>query len=332
MNLEDIKVGNKYKNYATLCEALKIKPKNGGKGKKYQVEEIERYIKYSKDRFTYIIEEVYSTPLPKKENLRNTLPSIKYMELLLLHILKDEGNKITISNSKLAERLKMIHSNFTNLYKDVSKVSNELGVDLPFIDDFRETTSSAYKNSIQTILNRLERKNIIAHQEIYIVSVEEENNNDNVITRPATDYEIEDIVRTKNRLMKKYGSKYNPTMKEVIQNRNLNNFKKELHTTLYNLLGITFFYKAHVIHAPDNFLKEEYMKILQESKLSRYELELAGNKMFAKENENRFKNKKESAQEKFQEDNFSLTEKEKLRLDPSYEPYMSAINSYCVRV
>lgn len=68
MKIENLKVGMVIKNYKVLCELLEI-PVKDGNSKKCQLQNLERFIRYEKQGFKYIITEIFSEPLPKlKEN------------------------------------------------------------------------------------------------------------------------------------------------------------------------------------------------------------------------------------------------------------------------
>lgn len=58
MTTENIKVGDVYKNYPALCEALGIEAKTSN-SKKKQLQEIEAILKYKREGNKYIIEELY---------------------------------------------------------------------------------------------------------------------------------------------------------------------------------------------------------------------------------------------------------------------------------
>ena len=59
------------KNYRELCKLLNTKEK-AGDSKKAQLKEIQRYIKYKKRKYEFIIEEIYEEPLAKIDKRKET--------------------------------------------------------------------------------------------------------------------------------------------------------------------------------------------------------------------------------------------------------------------
>ena len=58
MNIENICVGQEFKNFKELCLHLGVKPAVGGRNTKLQKEEFERYFRYSKSGHKIKIEEI----------------------------------------------------------------------------------------------------------------------------------------------------------------------------------------------------------------------------------------------------------------------------------
>ena len=84
MKIENLKVGQIIKNYKELCNILEIKV-SAGNSKKKQLNELERYCKYHKDKNKFIIDGIYDTPLPKINN--------NFKDFKNLHITIDQYNK-----------------------------------------------------------------------------------------------------------------------------------------------------------------------------------------------------------------------------------------------
>lgn len=61
MNTQNIKVGDVFKNYKELCIALGTEPKDGS-SKPKQLKEIETLLKFHKDGWKHIIDEIYEKP------------------------------------------------------------------------------------------------------------------------------------------------------------------------------------------------------------------------------------------------------------------------------
>lgn len=70
MNTENLKVGQVFKNYKSMCEFLEIEAKRGN-SKPAQVKELQRYFNYHQSVREITITEIYDRPLTKEENKRN---------------------------------------------------------------------------------------------------------------------------------------------------------------------------------------------------------------------------------------------------------------------
>lgn len=314
LNVIEIKEGDVFSNYKDLCQALGITPKSGGKSKQLQLKDIERYLEYKKEgRYGFLITKVFKEPQPKLENMRNTPPYVQYMELYLLQLLKDAGDKIAISSTNLAHLLLMINDSYSDLYKNKSKICDNLGVGMRDVYDFMSTTNAAYKNTIKTILNRLEKKNALMYKETYIVSVEDEDGKES--TYEASDIEMNEIISIKRRTMLKYGD----NMQQVYEGGHTQDYYEEVNLSLYHYLGILFCYKAYVIYAPHNFLEEEYRLLLDKLNIKEDDLPQIINEEWSRANLLRLEKKQNKAIEKFNNDKFcGLTLNEKNRQSPSY--------------
>ena len=63
MKIENLSVNQRIKNYKELCNILGIEVKNGGASKKAQFKELERFVRYEKDKNSFIIKEIYKQPI-----------------------------------------------------------------------------------------------------------------------------------------------------------------------------------------------------------------------------------------------------------------------------
>lgn len=327
MNIDNLEIGDIFKNYGELCDALTLKKKSG-KSKMIQMNEIQRFIKLTQDGHKFIVDEIYEYPLEKEQKERKVRPYVKPMESLLMHILlRQNQNKMIVSMSDLAKRMQMIHTNYNELYKDKNKISEELGVEIGHIYDFIGTTNSAYKYAIETMLSNLENVNAIMYKETIMIMVEDEDLEKTEL-REANDYEMSEIVKIKRIVMKKYGN----SEQEIIRNGLNRKYEEELNLYLYNILSIVYFYKAWVIYAPENFLREEYEESLLKNDVTEAELERMINLSWSDFHDKRFENKHFKANEKMMFDGFNfLTKSERLRADENYPIRMGLLTNRYVR-
>lgn len=324
LNIKNIKKGDIFKKYADLCEALEEAPKKGGRSKELHLLDMNRFFAYEKKGHSFIIKEIYKNPISKKDNLRNLATYIQPMELYLLQLLKNRGSKISISTTALAHHLQMIDSNFSELYNNKQDICISLGVELFHIYDFMDTTTSAYKNAIKTILRRLEKKNAIMYKETYMVSTLDEQGKISSVSE-ATDYQLDEIIRIKRETMLKYGN----TMQEIFSSGKVQDYYQEVNMNLELSLGIKNCYKAYMIHSPNNYLEEEYQNLLLELGINDEDFPKFINEDWARANLIRLESRQIKAIGKIKEGFTSLSDlsdSERQRTDSSYLPAVSKLN------
>ena len=112
INVSNISVGQTFKNYKELCNALGEQVK-GGDAKKAQLKNWERYFDYEKDGHKFIIKEIYSEPKSKNDQRslgNNVAFYIDYIEILLLNLFAEyaEQGERTLLISCYVEEIKNI--------------------------------------------------------------------------------------------------------------------------------------------------------------------------------------------------------------------------------
>ena len=297
MNIENLEVGNRYKNYSELCEALNIEPKKNSNSKKAQMKEIERHIRYSKEGHIFVVDEIYDTPLPKTENKRNLPPYTQYMETLLLQYLQQEqSGKMSVSTSQLAKSLKMVHEDYLDYYDNKKLLATQLDVELIHINDFMNTTSNAYKNAIKTILSRLEKRAIILYETRWKTVVKEKEILDDgkvkekTIVKFATEEQKKEIVNIRYNILNEYGG----NMQEIYQSGKAQEYYIDLEHRYKLFMGLDGVYKTHEITINENAIENEYYKSLQslvQDVEGNQALQTLSNSIWADKNLDRMKNK-----------------------------------------
>lgn len=159
--------GQVVKNYKELCKLLDL-PVKGGKGKKYQMREIERHYKLKKEGHKFIVEEVYSETKPKIDNrIDNGGNNTKYedlMDRIIINMLLTYGY-MEESFSGMMDLLDF----FTVKYIDLNKAgykafaeTNNLGVGVTLT--YQQKLNNIVKKCLETSLNRLKRQGIIEYE------------------------------------------------------------------------------------------------------------------------------------------------------------------------
>jgi len=170
MKISNLKVGQIIKNYNDLCNILEIK-NMGGNVKLNNLDELERFVKYHKEKYKYIIDEIYEIPKPKIDNIIYS----KYVDKLILDLLaqkynKDKVNSLCISKSNLLKDLEMINNNYIFGLYNKSKSAKLLDIDIEYIKEFYNLSYSKLKNTLESALKRLELKSLITwHNTISII-------------------------------------------------------------------------------------------------------------------------------------------------------------------
>lgn len=335
MNIENLEIGKEYKNYAKLCEVLEIIPKTSN-SKKSQIKEMKRRFDFKKAEKGngLIITEIYNEIKPKEENQGNLPNYIKYMELLLLQCLQgNKTKKMTISKIKLAEQLKMIHSDFNKYYGKRKELSEKLDIELMHIYDFMNTTSNAYKNAINTILKRLESRSIIMYdtrwKTVYKTKwIMEGRIQEQIKTYFATDEEKDIIMKIKYDLLQNYDG----NMQNVYREGKLHEFNNEYERLLFEAIGRHNAYKVYDININTSALESEYYKSMEKlrNEVPDGQLKNIINHMWSDKNLERMTNKVDSSLSKINGFDEKLTKYDVSRLQGNFESSMKILNNRLV--
>lgn len=260
MNIDNLEVGQVYKNYKELCNVLDEKVKSGD-SKRYQMIDWERYFEWKKEGNKFIITKVYDESLDKtvKRGGNNILPFIDEMELLMIDLLIEaKDNQLTVSNSKLLVLLSLVNPNYLKFIKDKNKLSNLVDMDIGYIIDFYDVTTSTFKSAINTVTKRLESKKLIIHEEVLMVC--EVVSNTDLVYRESTKEEKELIIKIQNYILKE---KYNCNdMQELFLKGLATSYYNDVSKVLTSTMNIKNAYKANRITFNSDNLKKELFQLL----------------------------------------------------------------------
>ncbi len=287
IKLDNIKVGDVFKNYKELCKALDVKIKSGN-SKTYQMIDFERYFSWIKEGNKFTITEVYEEAKSKVDNRgkHNLLPFIEEMELLLIDMMIKNKDMI-ISDSKLMLELCMINPNYHKYFMDNEKLSVLLNMDVEYIVDFYDTTNGTFKGAIDTVIKSLENKKLMLHQSVYMVNhisiPKIENVNDvfdydtdtglfkskpikpKIDYRQATKEESETILGIERRTLIDDFSCDN--IGQIIRKGLGNQYYKQVNKLVLDRLSIVKFYKANKFIYNIHELARQKYKVLNHHKV-----------------------------------------------------------------
>ena len=235
MKIENLKVGMVIKNYKELCKLPEITVK-AGDSKKAQLKELERYCSYTKDKYSFIITEIFETPLPvidgrgKNPNSHGNnhigQPVFKNdLEIIITDIIATEyqskttlDKNINIPKSYMFFNSCMVNKDYLNLYNMMEKVSKDEDIPLVTIDNFYNTSRTKMTKNMERALNDLKNQGLI-HWE-YRLSVKTIQNQH----RLATEQEINLIKTIEVKVLQDMGYK---SMTEIWFTPKWKTFQKE---------------------------------------------------------------------------------------------------------
>jgi hypothetical protein len=169
MNLENVKVGDRIKNYKELCKVLGIN-ETGGKSKVLQLENVQRYLRYEMSKREFIILEIYSHEIEKsdKRHLGNSSVYFPHLEFLIMDYLakqryNDDFNLIELTVKDIALLTGMCKRDYIN------KTFEEIKKEHPEITEFdnndlRRRFESKISRTVDQALKNLSTRYIVVHK------------------------------------------------------------------------------------------------------------------------------------------------------------------------
>lgn len=225
MDINNLKVGEEFKNYKALCECINVAVKKGGRNVQQQKQKLKRYFDWITEGRKIIITEIYSDPKPdnrkgncgKSEGSRgNNNIYGKYIDNILIdyfieHLKKYEGLNISLTNIKIAELSGLINLNYSIVNKDKDKfykylLDSTTSVTKTVIKDVFRTIQGIFKPTILSSLSRLEKQGYIEFYIGYLLIEKIEDKDDiKEVDRYADDEESKVIKKIEDKVLKEMG-------------------------------------------------------------------------------------------------------------------------------
>lgn len=286
MNIGNIKVGQRFKNYNALCKALSINPrgKAGDDSRIAQEKEIRQYFEFKYNRNMVVITDVFNI---KREVVRNKggRKPMYYndMEKMIIDFLYEShkcnpSNSQSYATSKLMEAMGMITDDYRKFRREVPKLSKMLGIEEEVVYEFYSTTNVELLRKLERTLRQLaNRKELVWEystnvSKLKVVDVEltpegevavDLNGNPKITYEPvheeATDEEKEYFLKIENEVLKSMklknyksvfltgrGEEYRSLINERLKTDNTN---------------IEYFYKTYKFIYSFSILEEAYNQI-----------------------------------------------------------------------
>lgn len=247
MNLENIlQIGQVIKNYKEMCLIMEWKP-TGGDSKKAQFKDLERYCCYHKEGNKIIIDEVFTEPLPKEDNKRNSIYA-ENIDKLIIHMCSEtEHSKFhysEFSTNGILNKLHIINSNYSVGRNNMDKFSRYLEVPIETLYDFFNSTYKKNKDILEGGLNRLKGKCLIDWYKVTKVKPIDDN------YRNATDGELEGIKEIEQEVL---ANMYLESKKDVFLKGKWNLFQKEVSKMLRELMELEYSFESYHIISTKKF-------------------------------------------------------------------------------
>lgn len=209
--IENLSVGQSFKNYKKICELLDEETKTG-KSKQLQLKDWARYFKYSKDGIKFIVNEIYLEPKVKINNRKgnsgtsdgsrnnNDIYGMYIDQILSDHFANCEGAILYTTTNQLSFVAGLINWNYSlaSSYKDkyYSYSYNEMdgAINKVAMWDFFGIVKTSIKSIIRSSLKRQANKGFIDYEEAHMLAY-------NYKTRAATEEEEELIRNIENSVL-----------------------------------------------------------------------------------------------------------------------------------
>lgn len=266
-----LEVGQVYKSYRQVCDALGEKVE-AGNSKKAQIKEWECHFSYEKQGNKFVILDVFDTP-KEKEDLRALGKNSVYSDFIQLLILDYLGNcdgHLVVGRSRLMQTIGMVNRNYSECRASLTKLANYTNINIDVIYDFYNTTNSSFRHLIEYNLNKLVDKRIIMYDIITRVKKKEEK-----YTSNASSYQKQVILDVEKEFLEEMGFE---SMSKIRVSSKWNEFKKKVDTKLKDVFEIEYYYKAYDITINNKYIESEKIKvvdfILEKAKRSNTKSEL----------------------------------------------------------
>lgn len=265
INIKNLKLNEKIKNYKVLCELLEIKPATSN-SKKAQLKELERYCKYHKEKTAFVIDEIYKNPLPEEVNLKNNKYSI-HIEKLIIHMLSccpinKETKTINMSRNGLYLMLHLINQNYTVGRNNINSFSRYLDIPTATVYDFYNNTSIKMNSTVERTLNKLQKQCLIKWE---FRTAVKSRKTDSI--RLATEKEINIVLESERATLKELKC---DNKQEIFLKGKWNKFNSSVLEKIKDI-DIQYYFKTYYIYTTKDFremLLDEYEVMESQGELS----------------------------------------------------------------
>lgn len=153
------------KNYIEICKILEVEPTKG-KGRKYHIQELERYCNYKKEGHKFIIREVFDEPLPKIDNRGKHLQKYDdlFDNLIIEKLIEYDGHIVDSYSSLMKYHFNFFNEEYEKLYKvGYARYSQIHTISKGLVMTYQQKIKEVIETALKTSLNRLQRQGIIKY-------------------------------------------------------------------------------------------------------------------------------------------------------------------------
>lgn len=254
MNIHNISEGQIFKNYKLVCEALG-EPVKTGKAKQLQLSDWERYFEHSKSGNSFIINKILETPKDKIDGRGKKSIYGNAVQLLITDLLARRDGYLTISKNRLMVNIGMINLNYGECGQQIKKLAKYTDISEDMIYDFYNINNCNLTGILETALNNLEDKSILACSKIIKVCEVGQST-----TRIATKFEVSRILKCEKETLEELGFK---DKSSVRVSSKWMIFNREVKSKLSKCSDIQYYYSAYEITVNQDYIEQERNQLAQ---------------------------------------------------------------------
>jgi hypothetical protein len=211
------------RNYKELCSLLDLKVK-GGTAKIAQLNELSRYIKFTKIKNSYKFYNIYENALPscdKRKEGNNRIDFIKDIYKLILKFLDNKEVDFVISKSALLNELNMINDRYIYYKYHIKELHEDYEIPDNEINHFYSSSYNLLNRCLNNVITILDNKALAFVNENYMIIFIDKDKNTQ--TRLANEEEIKQILHCQRLALNalRYDS-----IQDVVINNNFERFNK----------------------------------------------------------------------------------------------------------
>lgn len=265
MKTEKLQSDMTFKNYKEMCNHLEMEVK-GGKAKKLQLAELERYCKTMKVGHTFRIVEVYETAIVKEESRGSKGFYTELLQLLIADYLLLANKPIQyVTTNTMLSNINMINQNYAYGSKNIKALAEYTQIDEQVVYDFYNTSSSNFRSAFQLALDKLVKKRAMFYSNVIMMAIQTGDNLKIEIVE-ANEKQIQEIIETEREVLLELGYE---EMKQVRLNQATWDKFSRLVVKRYNKkveedeISLHYYYTAYKIIVNEKFIEKDHNTLMK---------------------------------------------------------------------